>query len=164
MSSMSVLLTVCSCISMCSRGSWVICPSYMYDPDPLLTALMLLPCYHHHYSSRVAGPSAPRRRQWYRNRKSSCQCSAMRVWEPADVFQKAQRRKSPLPPGQQLDCGAHCINCLQEVRQEVRVQWQALLHKPSLCHFNDRQYCIWGWNKAYKPFTGYTCKIAPCLS
>lgn len=93
---------------------------------------MLLPCYHHHYSSRVAGPRDretinPVHIHWaliwqkykptrwvVRNKKnvqtekknSPCNRSASWVWQPADVPKEPQRRKSPLPPGQQLDSGA----------------------------------------------------------
>lgn len=92
---------------------------------------MLLPCYHHHYSSRVAGPrdreainpvhihwaliwqkckpthrAVRNKKKTYIQRNSPCNRSASWVWQPADVPKEPQRRKSPLPPGQQLDSGA----------------------------------------------------------
>lgn len=37
----------------------------LHPPGCWVAALMLLPCYHSHYSSRVAAPSAERGKQWF---------------------------------------------------------------------------------------------------
>lgn len=91
------------------------------------------------------------------------------AWKPADVLEEPLRRKSPLPPGEQLDSSAAAplteATVCRDLREEVRVQWWALYYKPSLYHFIDWQCCLWGCAiQAWKEMAGYTPKIASCLS
>lgn len=139
--------------SICRRGAW----QYAPRPDPPVsgcsaTALMLLPCYHHHYSSRVAVPSAERRKQWFLS--TSPELSSGRYTNQlTEWWEMYRKRKSALA----------CQQFTQLVLTACRCSWgtseeeipsdssTAGLWCSSTAHWN------WGLSAGYK--TGSTSPV-----